>query len=412
MKRIMYLSILLPFIASLAMGQSSKSVLSQIEASVIRHEIATCWNVDEITKLNGGTIAARLLFDEAGKYSGISLVDRNAALTDPVYRTVGQSLIRTFTNCKHIKAPERLRGQQVEVVITMSSEDFPNLPTDTDVNHYDQSRINDPSKKPALQVSHALTNGDISPGFYCFGIFSSARLIANLTLMARAENAPSSEIETIKNNEERFSEVEEAFKAILASYAMSQSIDPRYAFRGEGRFYQCGFDGEKSDLSTLTRSSNDCAGTLRRLAEQASVKVNLPTPPSPQKKIDVESLCSAQKGFKLASIIPAGWEAGKKIDAIPPQFVGKWTLQRFPDCQKMGFDISADSVEGGRFSAIYEKNGSILLIRDLPPYRTSSLFSIAPDGTLNRQIWREEPDAWPEPQKPWTMKSEPMMRCR
>lgn len=76
---------------------------------------------------------ARLFFDEAGKYSGISLVDRNTVLTDPVYRAVGQSLIRTFTSCKHIKAPERFKGNQVEIIVSMSSEDF----LDTRKSHQD-----------------------------------------------------------------------------------------------------------------------------------------------------------------------------------------------------------------------------------------------------------------------------------
>lgn len=269
-----------------------------------------------------------------------------------------------------------------------------------------------PGPTSSSQASSALTDSEISPSFYCLGIFSSARLIADLTLMARADEASSQEIKTIKNNREKFSEVESAFKAILGSYASSQSIDPRYAFRGEGRFYQCGFDDEKNDEFTLTRIANDCAGTLRRLAKKASVEVNLPNPPSPPKNIDVNSRCLSQKSFKLASIIPAGWESAKKIDAIPPKFVGKWTLKRFPNCNKMDFNISTDSVDGGNFSALYEQNGSILLVHGLPPYRTSSLLSIKPDGSLEKQIWREEPDAWPEPQKPWTMKSEPMIRCR
>ncbi len=83
---------------------------------------------------------ARLSFDEGGNYVGMSLVDRNAVLSDPVYRAVGQSLIRTFSKCKHVKAPERLKGRQVEVVVSIRLDDFSNNPAGTAANPNDQQK--------------------------------------------------------------------------------------------------------------------------------------------------------------------------------------------------------------------------------------------------------------------------------
>ena len=109
-----------------AYAQTSSAGMSLSEISDIESQIASCWNRGEIDKLNGRPMPARLIFDEAGQYSGISLVDRNAVFSDPVYRAVGQSLVMTFRTCKHIRAPERLRGKPVEVIVAVSPDSFRN----------------------------------------------------------------------------------------------------------------------------------------------------------------------------------------------------------------------------------------------------------------------------------------------
>ncbi|MFC5356250.1 hypothetical protein [Azospirillum himalayense] len=105
------------------LAQDAATPLTQTEVTELTGKLADCWSAGELAKLNGRAIPARLFFDEEGKYSGISLVDRSA-MADPVYRSVAQSLIQTFRSCKHLRAPERLKGRHVEVLVNVRPQDF------------------------------------------------------------------------------------------------------------------------------------------------------------------------------------------------------------------------------------------------------------------------------------------------
>ncbi|MDQ2105489.1 hypothetical protein [Azospirillum isscasi] len=123
-KAILALPASMALATSVACAQDTSITMMPSEKSDIERQIASCWSREEMSKLNGRPLPARVIFDEKGQYSGISLVDRSAVFSDPVYRAVGQSLVMTFRNCRHLRAPERLKGQPVEVVVTMSLDSF------------------------------------------------------------------------------------------------------------------------------------------------------------------------------------------------------------------------------------------------------------------------------------------------
>ncbi|WP_449227085.1 hypothetical protein [Azospirillum argentinense] len=108
----------------------SAASLTRSELTGLAGNLADCWSAGELAKLNGRSIPARLFFNEDGTYSGITLVDRGA-MADPLYRSVAQSLIQSFRTCKHLRAPERLKGRPVEALVSVRPEDFrtaPNAP--------------------------------------------------------------------------------------------------------------------------------------------------------------------------------------------------------------------------------------------------------------------------------------------
>ncbi|OPH19933.1 hypothetical protein FE88_17035 [Azospirillum brasilense] len=124
MKTVLLASLLLlAAFSTPSMAQDAASPFTQAEITELTGNLADCWSAGELARLNGRAIPARLFFDEEGKYSGISLTDRSA-MADPVYRSVAQSLIQTFRTCKRLRAPERLKGRHVEVLVNVRPQDF------------------------------------------------------------------------------------------------------------------------------------------------------------------------------------------------------------------------------------------------------------------------------------------------